>query len=281
MASFGVVSAVVGDRVAWKITTTCGAGSAEQAAAQLQRWVPSLRDLREVEEICDEVGFGCPSCRLIYQAGANGEVHVHHGGEEELDQADLEEGRQAFPDPEQHPKIDGPDAIALIVDGVFLFGPPDVDQAYSAWGANCGPAALAALLGCEVAKVRPLLGDDWPGYTNPTHLRKALAAAGWQVSKRTFADHREVIETGSAGLAHVQFSGPWEAGGARAAYRHTHWISYRVTGDGLMVFDINAVELPGNGWLPVAEWDEGVAPQLYPKKCTGHYVRLWMEAFPQ
>lgn len=112
--------------------------------------------------------------------------------------------------------------------------PTDIEEAK--W-ANCGPAALAAILDLSLAETRPLLdGFNQRGYMNITHVKNALDAAGVAFKGR--------LKTRPAyGLMFIQWGGH-EKKPAIAQYRFTHWIA--VAGD--MVFDVNAPEL--------VSWDE-------------------------
>lgn len=136
-----------------------------------------------------------------------------------------------------------------------LYSPPDVDAAHDAFGANCGPCALAALLRRPVMAVR----DAFPWYPSkpwcsPIQLVGALAALRTRgVSRR----HDPGDHTFRDGLAYVQWTGPWTAPGAspRWAYRHTHWIAVACSGE--LVYDANL-----GSWLHSDEWAEDIAPQL-------------------
>jgi hypothetical protein len=52
--------------------------------------------------------------------------------------------------------------------------PTDIERAARRWQANCGPCALAAVLGVPVQRAQALL-PDWPGYTTITCVKAALA----------------------------------------------------------------------------------------------------------
>src|SRR5580700_11291869 len=55
------------------------------------------------------------------------------------------------------------------------FTPADADRAYEEWGMNCGPSALAAVMGMTFDEVRPHMGDfERKHYTNqPDECRAA------------------------------------------------------------------------------------------------------------
>jgi hypothetical protein len=123
----------------------------------------------------------------------------------------------------------------------------EAQRAYDAWGANCGPGALAAVLDKTLEDVQPHLIDfDRKRYTNPSMMLSAL---------RSLGAHWHVLNEGwpQNGLVRVQWEGPWTAPGVpiRARYRHTHWIASRhvTAGDtrGVRIFDINcACVVPKN-----------------------------------
>lgn len=158
-----------------------------------------------------------------------------------------------------------------------LYNPPDVDKSHAAWKANCGPCALAAILGRPVADVRPFF-PRYPKYpwTNPTHMRAALDAAGVR--------HRSgnTIAT-TNGLWFVQLDGPWCSPEVpvTVAYRHTHWVAVRMVSDGTdsgesdeWVYDANARE-----WEPLSWWKAEVIPHVlaHVKRATGWWVRTGIE----
>jgi hypothetical protein len=142
--------------------------------------------------------------------------------------------------------------------GAF-YVPPDLEEAFQSWGANCGPASLAALLGVPCARVRPWLPEFTKRrYVNPTHVGAALVAAG--------CSYRPSREWPSFGLAFIQWGGPWLKPGVPigAAYARTHWIGC----DGEAVFDVNA-----GGWVTRETWEDpenGVAAWLLREGAKGN-----------
>ncbi|MDQ3834308.1 MAG: hypothetical protein M3315_11910 [Actinomycetota bacterium] len=156
--------------------------------------------------------------------------------------------------------------MAVTVDG--LYEPADTEQAWTEWGCNCGPAALAAVLQKDCNEVRSLFaGFDRRRYVNPTHMRDALAAArvpAW----------RSVGEWPQYGLVFLQIEGPWCNPGVPVgvAYRHTHWIASTVASYGgevqQFVYDVNADQWApfrwwwGHTWVHIAKRHKG---------CTGTY----------
>ena len=155
------------------------------------------------------------------------------------------------------------------------FAPNDVDEASAAWGANCGPAALAAALGVQVADVRRAVsearGDEWhfKGYMGLGDMRRAIRRAGARTGREGASD--EILSAeGPPKVVLVQWCGSWEAV-PRAAATYRHWIASVVL-DGVLVYDVNE-----NDWLTLAEWIENAVPQLMPKRGTGWRVQWTAE----
>ena len=135
------------------------------------------------------------------------------------------------------------------------FTADDVERAYEEWGCNCGPASLAAIMGLTLDEVHPLMGDfESKGYTNPTLMRESVKRCNkpWRYVKAPWPLY---------GLVRIQWGGPWCKPGVplRAAYRHTHWIGCWSRGDGIGVFDINAIN-NGTGWCRLADWQNEIVP---------------------
>ena len=137
------------------------------------------------------------------------------------------------------------------------FSRDDADRAHAEWGANCGPGALAAIMGMTLDEVRAhLIGFDAKRYTNPSMMNAALRSIGrpW---RKIGADWP------SYGLVRVQWEGPWTNPGVphRARYRFTHWIGAACGADpdNPGVFDINAMA-NGSGWVSRADWVAHIVP---------------------
>lgn len=127
--------------------------------------------------------------------------------------------------------------------------PPDIEAAES-WGANCGPAALAAILELSMSQVRPMLGDfESRQFMNLTDVKAVLTRAGRGFSSQSHAPRH--------GLIFIQWGGH-DHKPARAQYRFTHWIAIHDDN----VFDINLPEIVS--W---AHW-QGIIPALF--KDEGH-----------
>lgn len=140
----------------------------------------------------------------------------------------------------------------------------EVEEA-SAWGFNCGPAAICAALRMRPAQLRPhLLDFEAKRYTNPSLMTAILGGLGihWRLSYR--GDDPTVRQLPSFGLARIQWGGPWTALGVpmRARYRKTHWIAVETVTDAIAVFDVNAVTRGVGGWIWHHVWRTQLVPWL-------------------
>jgi hypothetical protein len=141
----------------------------------------------------------------------------------------------------------------------------DADRANDKWGANCGPGAIAAIMGMTLDELRPHMGDfEQKHYTNPTLMWQILDRIGavWKLAK-------PVKNFPSYGLARVQWHGPWTAPGVppRVAYRHTHWIAaqWSESKQEFGIFDINCMR--SGGWVALSDWQDIIVPWLL-KECV-------------
>ncbi|WP_223644319.1 hypothetical protein [Corallococcus sp. EGB] len=137
-----------------------------------------------------------------------------------------------------------------------LFTPPDLLAAHASWGANCGPGALAAVLGVPVMGLRTYFPKPW---TTPTVMQAALTA-----HSRRFQVHQGFPTGDLLGLAFVQFRGTWDTAPERAQYRHTHWVGQNRAGACLHVYDVNAGD--AGGWLSSDAWKALVLAPLMARK---------------
>jgi hypothetical protein len=143
----------------------------------------------------------------------------------------------------------------------------DADHAYEEWGANCGPGALAGVLGLTLDAVRPHLpGFDEKRYTNPAMMFAALRSLGVAYHRvdpfTTEGQARRHWPT--LGLVRIQWEGPWTKPRVpiRARYRHTHWIgAAKAPLDDVGIFDINCIN-NGSGWVALADWEAIVVPHI-------------------
>jgi hypothetical protein len=133
-----------------------------------------------------------------------------------------------------------------------MFNAEDVERAHNTWGCNCGPAALAAVMNLTLDQTRPLMGDfEAKRYTNPTLMFESV--------ERCNRPWHKVRGWPAYGLSRIQWSGPWTKPGvpARAAYRFSHWVGVWTRGDGIGIFDINAI---ANGWCHLEDWKATIVP---------------------
>ena len=157
--------------------------------------------------------------------------------------------------------------------GPRLRAPTDLDSAQS-WQA-CGQGALAALLGWQLAAVRPRLTHE-NGYMSPADMRAVLERCGRSLTERPHA-------WPNFGLALIAFDGPWLQPGlpAGAWMRMTHWIAVDreiLTGGG-EIYDVNCGKAVFfESWLRYAI---DLARQLDKKATGGWQVRLGLEVTEQ
>ncbi len=119
-----------------------------------------------------------------------------------------------------------------------VFGVQEANAAAEAWGFNCGPGALCAVLGLTPDELRPKLGDfEAKGYTNPTLMAAVLRAHGVR-HRQTYRSDLPGRFHLAFGLMRVQWAGPWTQPDVpmAARYRQTHWVA--VAGDEVAVEDV-------------------------------------------
>ncbi|MCB1423199.1 MAG: hypothetical protein KDJ69_12185 [Nitratireductor sp.] len=135
--------------------------------------------------------------------------------------------------------------------------------ANEAWGANCGPAAIAAVLGMTLDQVRPFMGDfEKKHYTNPTLMWDTLRRIGALFSYRGGELGRNNWPI--YGFTRIQWEGPWTRPGVPkvARYRHTHWIGVNaIDSNNIGIFDCNATG-NGTGWTPLTDWENILVPWI-------------------
>jgi hypothetical protein len=156
----------------------------------------------------------------------------------------------------------------------YPYSSGELQEAMLEWGCNCGPGALATMLGLKPNDVRKHIPFfDERRYTNPTMMKAALASLGVKFSATGVRLPR--TELARYGLVRIQWEGPWCKPGVppAAAYRQTHWIGAMVWNGRQFVFDINS------GWEHVTEWERTTVPSLVAlyKKASGgwHPTHRW------
>lgn len=156
------------------------------------------------------------------------------------------------------------------------FSEADANRAWEEWGANCGPGALAAILGLTLDEVRPHMGDfESKRYTNPMLMYACLK------SLKADAHLRPDREWPGYGLVRVQWEGPWTEPGVdrRARYRFTHWIGTACVRDDRGIFDINCMN-NGTGWVSLEDWTSIIVPHLtaqYPRATGAWHITHGIE----
>lgn len=143
----------------------------------------------------------------------------------------------------------------LITEPTLTFSEADARDAHARWGCNCGPAALAMMLGLKPDDVRSHIPDfDSKRFTNPSMMSAALMALG--------VDYRAITEEKpdfvDNGLVRIQWDGPWCKPGVPigARYRHSHWIGALRHQGQLWIFDVNG------GWVSLETWMTTIVPAI-------------------
>lgn len=142
---------------------------------------------------------------------------------------------------------------------------------------NCGPTALAIMVGMPLMIVCPLIPSfKERHYTNPTMMAAALHALDIPFRERDDTDCEAHTLT-KYGLCRIQWEGPWTAPGSnpRWAYRQTHWIGAATFNwpypDKAVefVFDVNC------GWQTQQDWEQIHVPKIIKevvdKRATGNW----------
>ena len=94
--------------------------------------------------------------------------------------------------------------------------------------ANCGPTALATVLGVDTNEAIELMDSTyqkgWRGYTNVGHIKSALKFKGIEMVKvKTYDNLKNVPAILKPTLLFIQIEGPWMGKGWRSEYNRTHW----------------------------------------------------------
>lgn len=164
---------------------------------------------------------------------------------------------------------------------IALYSPPDVAEQNKIWGANCGPSALAAILGRTVASLRETIATvqcgAFKGYMHAGHLCDVLRACGREVRRRDFRDGKQIRWPRERGLVVVQIDGPWCEPGVnpKARFRYTHTVAVeQALGSIRMVYDGNA-----RMWLQEIAWEYEIMRLLIrdQPRATGWYTSTVIE----
>lgn len=189
----------------------------------------------------------------------------------------------------------------------LLYTPPDVDEAHEAWGANCGPVALAAAFERPVMSVFEAVAQlpknraskqlglgigrqAYRGYMGVGHLREAVKRLGGCIGKvwRPFEpthvgpDHPVACCPEGVLLVMVEWLGPWSGTRGQAVHRLAFRVGMfnptralrLVEGDRSHLEDRSDRVGPlwvfdaNYGWAPMGLWNERLAPRLMPERAT-------------
>lgn len=153
----------------------------------------------------------------------------------------------------------------------------DAEAAEQEWGCNCGPAALAAILGLTLDEVRPAIPKfEERGYTSPRMMKTALDqvdAGGFRYRWNRMGGQKVMPDYG---LVRVQWEGPWTRPGAHwtERLRHTHWIGCCLGSTGYGIFDVNCMN-NGSGWASRENWESVIVPFLIRETAPAEASGSW------
>jgi hypothetical protein len=158
------------------------------------------------------------------------------------------------------------------------FTQDDLQRAHDEWGCNCGPAALAAILGLTLDEAKLHVGEEFQRkrYTNPTLMFDALKRSGAKWGAAGLGRYISRLNWPRYGLARIQWEGPWTQPGVplKARYRQTHWVGAHTVGAGnIGVFDVNAMA-NGTGWCSLEDWQSDIVPWIL-KECVPRANGKW------
>lgn len=157
----------------------------------------------------------------------------------------------------------------------YSFTVDEARLAYDSWGCNCGPSALATILGITLDQVRTVVervGFAGKRYISPGMMEKAIGIAGGKIDRSNFLTAVTDQNFPTHGLARIQWTGPWTAPGSNPkwAYRQTHWVASWHHDHAITIFDVNG------GIRPLQDWKREIVPlileQCVPRNDGGWYV---------
>lgn len=126
----------------------------------------------------------------------------------------------------------------------LAYSEADSLAAYRAWGANCGPHALAAAAQLSLTDVRGHL-HNFKGWMSPTMIGDALRSMSVPYELRKGLKSTSLCQ----GINRIQWEGSWLNPGVpvAAAYAHTHWVAH-FDGQVLCAMASSAA------WISIEEW---------------------------
>ena len=158
------------------------------------------------------------------------------------------------------------------------FTQEDADRAYDEWGVNCGPSALAAIMGMTLNEVRPHMRNfERKHYTNPNLMNAALRSI-----RRPWRN----IGANARATALRAFNG--KARGRALASRCAPAIAIPTGSASIKpttgIFDINCMN-NGTGWCSLDDWVLVIVPHLtaqYPRATGSWHIthRIEIEKLP-
>lgn len=161
----------------------------------------------------------------------------------------------------------------------LAFTRADMELANDTWGANCGPASLAAALEITLDDVRPRLdGFEHRRHMNVPQMKVAAGAFGVRMHQAYWRGAKPAGEYDPVnaywpthGLVLVQWTGSWCKPGvpAGAAAARRHWMASRIVAGTAWIYDGN-----GSDWMTLDRWVAEICPLLIEcvKGCDGWYV---------
>jgi hypothetical protein len=135
---------------------------------------------------------------------------------------------------------------AMYSDELCSFTARQAEDAYDIWRSNCGPAALAAILGRSLEDIRPMMGDfEKKFYTNPTLMCESLTRCGVKWRRVAVC---ELSQIPARALVRVQWEGPWMTGRADGCPVPAYTLDRRKAGCNLRRHRLRR-ERDVGGWL--------------------------------
>ena len=180
---------------------------------------------------------------------------------------------------------------------VPTFSQSESEDAFKEWGANCGPNALASVMGMHIQDIEGIIPEfGEKRYTSPAMMTAALVRLRAKVDKWRIRDvldknlNIDAMFSPVPALVRIQWCGPWTRNmhHYKWAARQTHWIATQkdetknpfVHDDSrFMVFDVNG------GLRTFSSWKHEVLPPLVSSipDATGDWypLQIWRVKRPK
>jgi len=142
---------------------------------------------------------------------------------------------------------------------LYPYDEKEARLAWEQWGCNCGPSALATMLGLKLDDVHHHIPYfDERRYTSPTMMKDALVSLGVKFTPKVTLPGSKLFTI--YGLCRIQWEGPWTKPGVNPkwAYRQTHWVGAMLweAWNETYIFDVNS------GWSDAKNWASETVPLL-------------------